>query len=103
VAWDSSNQYKSAPGSFLFTLLNPRNSAPTIFPANTSGNDIHCGSNQGPTFGSGHDMIITNNCNTYNCSFNFPHAYSDTQGHGSNTFTGLKTFLVSDIEVFQVK
>eukprot|EP00026_Physarum_polycephalum_P012190 Phypoly_transcript_12469.p1 GENE.Phypoly_transcript_12469~~Phypoly_transcript_12469.p1 ORF type:complete len:326 (+),score=33.49 Phypoly_transcript_12469:114-1091(+) len=120
AAWDSSNQFKSAPGSFLFTFHNPYQFAPTTFLRKgrfnhgvTNISDIFTFSTYGPTFGgqgcwgtntnaTAHDILISDNCNIYNCTSNFPHSYQDTSGYGAAIFTGSANFLVSEIEVFLV-
>jgi len=103
VPWESTGQYKRAPGSFLFTLSNPHNVAPTTFHLNNSyANDIFCNPGYGPTFG-GHDLLINNNCNLSNCAIKFPHSYTDTVGHGYAIFVNAQSFLVSDIEVFLIQ
>jgi hypothetical protein len=103
ITWDSSGQYKNAPGSFLFTLANPHNIAPTMFPLQNPGNALYTHPSYGPTFGAGNDMLINNNCNVANCAFGFPNSYMDTTGRGGSVFTGSNNFLVSDIEVFLVQ
>jgi len=102
TSWDSSGAYKSSPGCFLFTLANPHNIPPTKYLSGADANAIYCHASNGPTFGTGHDLAICNNSNSANCSFVFPSSYKDLTGRGANTFTGLNTFTVSDIEVFLV-
>lgn len=111
VPWASNGQYKHSPGSFLFTLTNPNGIPPTRFFSNGGSQDIYCHQSYGPTFGSGHDLYIVNNCNTQNCSSELGNSFYDNHGYGDEgytcdegyTFTGSSRFTVSDIEVFLVK
>lgn len=44
---------------------------------NNQNNLIYCNVNYGPTFGGGHDLMISNRCHENNGSYaNFPHAYN---------------------------
>ncbi|EGG19893.1 hypothetical protein DFA_06997 [Cavenderia fasciculata] len=73
--WDSNGQTCGDPKCFLFTIINKQGLKPTKYPA------IDLPSN--------HDD-------------SFPSTYTDTTGLGSRTFTGDDTFIVEDIEVFEV-
>lgn len=86
------NNHQKASGSFLFCLTNAWSSTPLIFPWRR--NHGPCGfRNYGPTFGQGHDLHISHNCNSNQSSYsNFPYSYSDTLGKGPNTFAGSKYF-----------
>jgi len=62
------------------------------------------------TFGGGHDFSIVDNCNTSNANYsNFGHSYSTPAGsdygsEGAKSYlAGAYNFLVSEIEVYQVK
>lgn len=116
VPWDSSATNKKAKDSYLFTLTNPHNIAPTKYLCNTYQENegyyeegpyyqVTYNPNCGPVFGNYSDISITNNANSNNKSCTgFPNSYKDTTGHhqGANTFTGARNFVVADYEVFQV-
>jgi len=98
-----STGYKSPPGSFLFSLVNPSSLPPTKMPlrAGAEGNAILSHSSYGPIFGSGHDLCITNAPNSNNCSVSLNNAYQCPTGQNANTFlTGSQYFTVSEMEVF---
>ena len=54
ISWTSNDNYHNANGSFLFTLTNIYNTAPTKYP-NTKNyeNPVYHGSDRGPIFGNG--------------------------------------------------
>jgi len=104
--WTSSNSYKSAPDSFLFTLTNIHGSEPTKFPNSNTSYSIYDASNFGPTFGGGYDIETLYNSNYSFCSW-FPHSYQDILGKGRSIFTGdlnnsNTNFNLKEIEVFKV-
>lgn len=92
----SGNGYKTDSKAFLFGLVGAANSKPQIFRNNYGSNSIYCINTYGPTFGSGHDILISNNCNSNNNSSN-PNLF----GLPSNTcLAGNSFFTVTEIEVF---
>ena len=108
ISWTSSGNYKSANGSFLFTLTNIHNTPPTKFP-NTQKYDhaIYHDGGWGPDFGN--DLFVGNcylNNNTNNCCGSFQ-SYPDILGKGKSIFTGdlnqnNSNFTVKELEVFKV-
>ena len=96
--------YKSAPGSFLFSLVNPSGLLPTKMPliAGKEGHAIVYDRNYGPVFGGGNDICISNAPNSNNNSYvNLNNTYQCPAGQNTNTFlTGNKNFSVSEMEVF---
>ena len=95
--------YRKAPGSFLFSLVNPSGLPPTKMPliAGREGCAIYCHSNNGPTFGGGHDFRIPNAPNSTNCYVNLNNTYQCPVGQNNATFfTGLQNFTIAEIEVF---
>ncbi|KAL9951570.1 hypothetical protein ACROYT_G044254 [Oculina patagonica] len=102
--WDSSGAWKSAPDSFLFSLVNPSGLPPTKMPliAGQEGNAIIGNSSYGPIFGSGHDLLIGNAPNkSNNCSVYLNSTYQCPAGQDANTFlAGNGNFRVSEMEVF---
>ena len=124
--WTSSNSFKSASDSFIFSLTNIHGTEPTKFPNSNTSYSIYDVSNYGPTFGSGHDICIYKN-DTYanfpnsptfggghdikiykNDTYaNFPNSYQDILSKGKSIFTGdsdnnNKNFKLKEIEVFKV-
>ena len=61
---------------------------------------MHCVTEQGPSFGYGNDMCVSDILNT--SYTNFPHSYIDTTNKGNNTFTGAKNYTANEIEIFLV-
>ena len=101
--WTSSNNWKSAPNSFIFTLTNIYGIGPTKFPNSNTNYSIYDYSSYGPTFGGGHD-IYTDMKSSY---ADFPHSYKDILGKGKSIFTGdinnnNKPFSLKEIEVFKI-
>ncbi|KAL9951581.1 hypothetical protein ACROYT_G044265 [Oculina patagonica] len=95
--------YKKAPGSFLFSLVNPNRLPPTKIPLveGKEENAIHCHSGYGPTFGNGHDLCIPNAPNSNNGGLKLNNAYQCPTGQNATTFfTGGQNFTVSEMEVF---
>jgi len=98
-----SGVYRRAPGSFLFSLVNPRGLPPTKLPliAGREGCAIACDSRYGPGFGEGVDLCIVDSPNSNNCTMFMNNTYQCPTGQNANTFlTGNQTFLVSEMEVF---
>ena len=96
--------YKRAPGSFLFSLVNPSGLPPTKMPliAGQEGNAIYCKDDCGPTFGEGHDLKIAGAAKEYaRCYVHLNNSYQCPTGQNKETFlTGNRFFFVNEIEVF---
>lgn len=101
-SWDSSSQYKNAPGCWIFTLTNPYNST-AKFPCTTSGYAMNCSATNGAVFGGGNDILVADNSNSNTSSHINLHSYSDVLGRGSNVFTGSAQFQTNEIEVYLVQ
>ena len=98
-----SGSYKRAPGSFLFSLVNPSGLLPTKMPlrAGQEGYAIYCYSSCGPVFGGGNDIYIPNAPNSNNGTVSLNTTYHCPTGQNANTFlTGNYNFTVSEMEVF---
>ncbi|CAF4159273.1 unnamed protein product [Adineta steineri] len=105
VSWTSAGQCENDKAAFLFTLRNPYNIPPTKYTIKCDhvANAIYDHNGYGPIFGSGHDIIISDNSNRNNSSYsNFSQSYNDTTGYGKNTFTGALNFTSSEIEVYKL-
>jgi hypothetical protein len=106
IPWDSSNTYKSdnSQKSFLFTLKNANNISPRKFSLSDASHAIRCLSDYGPLFGSGHDILIYDNCNANTNSYtNFGSGYvNDTGIGGGQVLAGEYNFTVKEIEVFTI-
>jgi len=102
VDWTNDNSgYASAPGSFIFTLINMYEIAPTKFPNSNSNYSLQNASNYGPIFG-GCDIAISFPSSH---SISFPCFYGDTLGKGKSIFTGdnnNSNFNLKEIEVFKL-
>ena len=101
VPWTSSGGYKSAPGSFLFTLNNSYGNAPTILPliSQNNTNAMYDHPNHFPIFGNGHDFYIQQNLSFY-CNLTGSFSYSNSLGRSFCTFTGAKSVTGVYFEVF---
>ena len=102
IDWTSYGDYRSAPDSFIFTLTNVYDIAPTKFPNSDSRYSISDCKEYGPRFGGGCDIGINFNGNYYT---NFPHSYKDTLGKGYSIFKGDSdnyNFNLKEIEVFKL-
>ncbi|CAF0961162.1 unnamed protein product [Rotaria sordida] len=106
IPWTSDNySYRNDATAFLFTLTNPHNIPPTkyIINPNKTQYAVYHRHDYGPTFGSGHDIFLTNASNSNILNYTeFPGSYLDTTGKGNATFTGARNFTVCDIEVFKL-
>ena len=108
ISWTSDNQgYKSAPGSFIFTLSNIHGTEPTKFPNINTSYSVYHYSSRGPSFGYGCEIYIYEDFINTNSYSNFPNAYQDVLNKGKSVFTGDLNnsnyyFKVKDIEVFKI-
>lgn len=105
LPWESIDREKSHPEGFLFTLSNPHNIPPTMYPRNPQRNiSIYCNPERGPVFGyENTDLRVLNNSNQNQVSdIFFPSCYLDTTGKGNKTFTGGRHFTTVEIEIYRV-
>ena len=101
IDWTSSNSYKSAPDSFIFTLTNIHGTEPTKFPNSNTNRSIYDHSDFGPTFGN-YDIKIYKNGSYAHFS-----SYKDILGKGNSILTGDLNndninFKLKEIEVFKI-
>ena len=62
---------------------------------------IYCRDTNGPSFGRGSDLFISDLANTDNGSYsNLGHTYQLPPGQQNTFFTGSRNFTVTDYEVF---
>lgn len=95
LAWDQCNNYKNDPKAFLFSVSNLK-----IYPVKLQANSMYCNSSYGPTYGSGHDLHVSNNFfSSQSCYVSF-NGYSNGSGHELNN--NERTFTVKELEVYQV-
>ena len=92
----SGTKYKNDPNVFLFSLVNASNT-PQIINCTKFSNSIYCNPGYGPTFGSGHDLHITNNSDTSNGNYSNPRSFSVPS---QEFFAGSCNFLTTEVEVF---
>ena len=90
VSWDSSNDYKSDPSAFIFSLTNKDNK-PLKMKKDPNGHScaIYCHFGFGPTFGE--DIIIVNDANTRmnsfsNLGFTYKHPQYSYETNYERTF-----------------
>jgi hypothetical protein len=106
IAWDSSNTYKAdnTGKSFLFSLKNPRNAEPKIFPLSNASCAIYCYPSYGPAFGSNCDIYVRDNCDQGKGSHtNLGGSYTNDTGiAGNQVFTGEQHYQVKEVEVFSI-
>jgi hypothetical protein len=108
VAWDSSGQRKGdrTERSFLFTLKNPHNLPPRKFrlALGQESSSIKVSSRTCSCFGND-DLFICGGCDVNRShSRGFGSTYENTTGiEGRLVFTGSDTFIVNEIEVFEVE
>jgi hypothetical protein len=95
--------------AFLFSLTNPTNQSVVLYQTNYNNQDVYMNYGYGPTWGSGHDLHITDNCNSndgsrtycgqsYQCPFGKCNEQCGVFMHGN----GNQQFVVQDIEIFTV-
>ena len=104
IDWQDGDSYRSATDSFIFTLTNMYNIAPTKFPNSNTTYSIRDYPSYGPCFGGGFDIGIRFEESNYT---NFPHSYQDILGKGRSKFTGDLNnsnafFNLKEIEVFKI-
>jgi len=101
-SWGGSG-YINNSKAFLFSLVNVQN-IPQMFNSLGKGNEIYRNATYGPTFGSGHDIYISNNSNSNTSSYtNFPYSYQTVQnstGLTNTFFAGSYNFKTKEIEIF---
>ena len=109
AVWDCSNQFKSDPNAFLFSLTNKENKPCKMkIDSNRHQYAIICNSQYGPVFGgSPHsDIYIASNANTLmtSCSHlchNYKHPqYALGSNEAQSFLAGSYQFQLNDIEVF---
>jgi hypothetical protein len=100
--------YRSAPGSFLFSLRNKDNlpSFKTPLKSVDSGHALYCHSTHAPTFGGGYDLYIVNdaksNTNSYTnfgWAYQAPSGYTYGQANTRSLLAGSYHFTPSEVEV----
>jgi hypothetical protein len=103
--WSSSGSYLHSSTAFLFSLsvkgsgdVAAAKQCPVF---QSHGNALNHNPNYGPTFGSGHDLCIANDCSSNTSSVvNIGNVYN-ASGSGAHFFTGgERNFRVAEIEVF---
>ena len=102
--WDKKDQWKSAPGSFLFSLNHKTKHE--IY--QNEKESIYNGLYYGPTFGGTHDLYIAPDCNQNTLShsdlgFSYQSPYQYDTDQSRNYLAGSYHFEVVDYEVFSIK
>lgn len=106
--WNQSGQFKYDKNAFLFSLVNMEQRPVKVDIANGQENNaMGSSSNQGPVFGNGNDINISDNSNLPNANYsNFGKFYNlPDYTYGSEKaqrfLAGFYKFSVEDIEVFK--
>ncbi len=108
IPWDSSNRHKNDKDAFLFSLTNG-----FIFGGNnSSGFDVYCMADKGPTFGERPDLHFANLCSENFNSYS-ELKYSDQESsmikqfsgnpHSGEILAGQEHFKVKAFEVYHVQ
>jgi len=106
VSWNGSNQYKSDPNAFIFSLTNQDNRPCKMITTKPS-QSIYCQPGSGPTFGGGNDIVIFNNANEAlkswsNLGYTYKHpCYVHGTSKADSFLAGSFRFQLSEIEVYQ--
>jgi len=103
IDWTCYGNWKSAPESFIFSLINIHGTEPTKFPNSDSRYSIYDHSDYGPRFGNEIKPLNGNNSS----GSNFPTHYQDILGKGRSIFTGdlnnnNTNINLKEIEVFKI-
>lgn len=98
-AWNSSGNYVHDTSSFMFSLINPSND-PFKAKCTNSRYAIYGHPSYGPTFGHGHDFLVSSNSNKNKASVSM---FGRTYTHGSHDLIlmGSYRFQTTEIEVFE--
>jgi len=96
LSWTSCGDYQGNNGdnkSFIFSLRNPTNTPIKLTKKINTSNSIYDNPGNGPTFGGGHDLHISNNANSNTSSYtNLGHCYNCPEGYTYGT--NAKTFFM---------
>ena len=96
--------YKRAPGSFLFSRVNPSGlpSTKLTLIAGREVNAIYCHSRYGgASFGSDDVLLVASLSNSYNCFASLDNSYQCPTDQNANTFlTGNQNFKITEMKVF---
>ena len=107
IPWSSDESFHSAPESFLFTLTNIYNTAPTFFPSKNDKHELNHKNEYGPRFGERDDLGIYRDFLEKGGYSDFPCSYDDVLEKGNSIFTGEfnngeKDFKILEVEVFRI-
>ena len=107
ISWTKDGQWHSDNSSFLFSLTNIYNLAPTKFPNTDSRYSVYHHRSQGPVFGKSNDIWISDDFLNNNSSGSFlGDSYQDVLGKGCPIFTGYSNgsgnMKIKELEVFKL-
>ena len=97
--------YRSSSSNYLFSLRNKDNLSPFRSPVYQHSNKaIYTNPNYGPTFGSGHDLHISNNADRNTASsYHPPSGYSYSSSNTKALLAGSYHFTPTEVEVYYVR
>ena len=105
VSWDINKFTKGDLKAFIFSLVNAY-STPRSFPAKANCQDsIYCAPHYGPTFGGGHDFLISDNSNTTKASSSHlgqSYDFAQEKNEARSFLAGSYNFQTVEVEVFAV-
>lgn len=103
ISWKSSGGWASGTkNSFIFLIQQDETAA--VGKCSDASEEVHHESNYGPTFGGGHELYTSNNCNTYSSSYTYcSGTYYEKINGLQHLDQGNQRFQVQEIEVFLVQ
>ena len=102
ISWQDNGEYKSAPYSFIFTLINIYGTEPTKFPSQNDGKEVFHEKSHGPWFGL--DIFSDDDSLKKSSYTSFPSSYKDVLEKGKSIFTGdnnSRELRIEEIEIFK--
>ena len=111
LEWDSESSGKNDPSAFLFSLVNALSSPQVMSIKAGEKQAIYCQAVCGPTFGTGHDLHISNQSNAcyyspesysnLGNSYHFP-LFRDRKIKAESFLAGSRNFHTTEIEVYKL-
>ncbi|XP_031553460.1 uncharacterized protein LOC116290544 [Actinia tenebrosa] len=96
---------KTDKNAFLFSLSNPSGLGPIKIQLNEGEEEdaVYCHPSQGPVFGKGRDLVISDQANVSHCSSRLDNTYKCPANQISTLFlAGTLTFTLAELEVYEI-